>query len=238
MSVAVMQSGRCRMHGGASPRGFEHPSTKTALYSRSAPEALGARLALAAKASDRKSVEGEMNLLVGRIDELVASLKNGIDKATYERLIDQLMNLRHAVHTETDPGSDSRDMVEEAIKIATTGHKEFNTWREIRQTVEIVRRAAETEIKAMEKANQVLTMEDAGLMVAMMKAAMQRAIHETGAHHVQAPYNKYMQMALQAKGSGHLLEFFESVNNPEAYPLALPEPETEPIRLPEPAQIT
>src|SRR5215207_6276206 len=73
----AMANGRCRMHGGRSPRGVAHPSFKTGRFSRSIPSRLSQSYEEALADPRKLELTDELAVIVARNRELLESLYSG-----------------------------------------------------------------------------------------------------------------------------------------------------------------
>src|SRR3954470_5731126 len=67
-------SGRCRMHGGKTPRGLASPLTKSGRYSRDLPTRVAARYENALADPELLSVRDDIALLQGAITDVMAEI--------------------------------------------------------------------------------------------------------------------------------------------------------------------
>ena len=69
-------SGRCRLHGGKSPRGINSPLTRSGRYSRDLPTRIAARYESALTDPELLSVRDDIALLQGSITDLMAEIRD------------------------------------------------------------------------------------------------------------------------------------------------------------------
>lgn len=74
---APMPNGRCRMHGGKTPRGEALPQTKHLRYSKSIPRRLAARYEEAEDDPDRHDLRSEISLAETMLDDALAGMEDG-----------------------------------------------------------------------------------------------------------------------------------------------------------------
>lgn len=207
----TMPNGRCKRHSGGSLSGVFHHLTKTGLYSKAAPEALAARIALQAQVLDKNSLDAEKHLLSARIEELFESLKNGCDKSTYQLLNERLHECL-AVAMQEEVSASMIGALERAIHMASQGAREFSTWREVRSNIESLRKIQADEVKAREKANQYLTIEEANLLIMMLKSSVAKTLQEHKANYMVPTFQKYMRQIMEARGTGKIFSLLEGSN--------------------------
>jgi len=80
-------SGRCRYHGGASPRGIASPLTKTGRYSIDLPTRIAARYESALTDPELLSVRDDIALLQGSITDLMAEIRDAEARPDLESIV-------------------------------------------------------------------------------------------------------------------------------------------------------
>jgi hypothetical protein len=73
----AMKNGRCRMHGGATPRGTDLPQFRHGRYSKSLPDNLAGRYEEALSDEERHDLRDEIALSVAKINDLLLGMKRG-----------------------------------------------------------------------------------------------------------------------------------------------------------------
>jgi hypothetical protein len=73
----AMKNGRCRMHGGATPRGTDLPQFKSGRYSKSLPDKLAGRYEEALSDEERHDLRDEIALAEAKIFDLFSGMKRG-----------------------------------------------------------------------------------------------------------------------------------------------------------------
>jgi hypothetical protein len=75
-SQPAMRNGRCRMHGGKTPRGVESPHFSHGRYSKAIPDRLSARYEEAVADAERHDLRDEIALSEAKIDDLLAGIES------------------------------------------------------------------------------------------------------------------------------------------------------------------
>src|SRR5881296_2819038 len=70
---AMRPSGKCRMHGGRTPRGLANANTRTGRYSRDLPTRLNARYEIALTDPELTSIRKDVALLQAILDDRLAA---------------------------------------------------------------------------------------------------------------------------------------------------------------------
>lgn len=84
----------CRMHGGATPRGVDHPSWRGKGYSKDLPTQLRDRFAASVDDPDLSSCRNELALIDARLGEL---FEKGVTRVTEWERVFHLVDLRRKV---------------------------------------------------------------------------------------------------------------------------------------------
>src|SRR6185312_7377373 len=168
---------RCRLHGGLSLRGVNHPNYQGRGYSRDLPAALLDKYNDSMNDPDQSSVRPELALLDSEIHDLVRRKHEG---ETQERmsllrsLAGQLMN--EARQIEGGVGNDTHLLhtIELAERIKDESQSSLSSLTMLSLLAELLeerRKMADTERKRQDLVSKVMTAEQAGAFVAAyMKA--------------------------------------------------------------------
>ncbi len=73
----AMMNGRCRIHGGLSPKGAASPHTITGKYSKYLPQSLGKSYEASLKDPDLLKLHNDIALVDARVIDLLTQLKDG-----------------------------------------------------------------------------------------------------------------------------------------------------------------
>jgi hypothetical protein len=170
-------STKCRMHGGATPRG---PALPQYIDGRASKYALPARLADRYKEAmadpDLLSLRPAVAVYDARLGELFARLDTGESggawKALAERMVDVNMAIKAGDFDALNTG------LREVTRIIKEGAAEEAAWSEIRQTFEARRRVGETEQKRLAVLNQFISAEQMMGMLAECQRIIARYVDE------------------------------------------------------------
>lgn len=154
---------RCRMHGGASPRGFAHPSTKSGLYSKHIPSRLASTYEEQLKDPNLLDLKHQVSLIDSRTVELLSKLDTGESGETWREL------KKHCTAAmEAAVAGNAAEMVRELSvmqKLIDVGNKDAEVWGEIYASVNLRKSLAETERRLLMQSEQMLSAEQVMLMV-------------------------------------------------------------------------
>ena len=120
---------RCRMHGGASPRGAASASFKHGRYSRDLPSRLAARYSEAKHDPERLRLHDEIALASSRAGELVARLDKGGGAEAWESVSAALAAYRAA--SSSGDGARTATALSALEQAVEAGCGEAGIWREL-----------------------------------------------------------------------------------------------------------
>jgi len=159
---------RCKLHGGASLRGIEHPRFKTGRHSKVIPLRLAATYQEKLEDGEILSLVPDIALLDTRIEELLTQMT--VATSTWEELRRAYRNLNNAARSEDRTAAE--DAMRELGRIIGEGSAEASRWKdtiavlkERRQLVDTERKLAFDEKNAVQ-AEQVLAMQ--GLILSII----------------------------------------------------------------------
>ncbi len=167
----VKQEGkRCRLHGGESVSGIASPTFKTGRYSKVLPAALAARYETSLKDEELLALRDEIALLDARLNDLLTTLKVGAARKLWDILRGHYEDLRAAMgRRDTDAAGLALRALGAAID---TGSTESESWAEIYSLIDQRRRLAESEGKRLVQMQQVITTEQALVLLSRIQQAI------------------------------------------------------------------
>lgn len=177
---AINGTGKCYHHGGKSLAGIASGTYKTGAYSKHLPTRLAATYA--ETLADQKLWElGEKAALVNtRIVELLSKLDTGETGATWKALREAYNAMRDAM-----TAGDSAKMMSMVFVIGNlieAGNRDYLAWAEITNQIETYRKLSETERRHMLQAEQILTVQDAMLMIGAIMAGVKEHVTDRNAY--------------------------------------------------------
>jgi hypothetical protein len=184
----AMANGRCRMHGGRSPRGVAHPSFKTGRFSRSIPSRLSHSYEQALADPRKLELDNELALLICRNEELLATLHSGESGALWKRLRNakrEMDKAREKAKTAWEHGDFQAqakhrakvdDLQEEILRLIERGASEAERWDELRTNMEQQRKLSESERKRLVEAHQVATVEEIMALMGALLAIIKKHV--------------------------------------------------------------
>lgn len=162
---------RCRLHGGASPRGIAHPRFKTGRYSKDLPSRLSKRYEEAKEDEKLLELRDEIAILESRIGDLLSRTDSGESGATWRAAQKTFSELR--VAAQTGDQAKFAELLNDLGRIIGRGVSDYAAWDEVVRTIERRRKLAESERKRLIETNQMISSEQAmgmlGFVVSVIK---------------------------------------------------------------------
>ena len=153
----------CQVHGGKTPSGIASPHYKTGRYSKVLPARLTARYEEAATDARLLELRDDIALLDARLADVLGRVDTGESGALWQ----QLMRWRGEVIAAARVG----DSVAKAaamnalLDLVGQGHADYRAWAEVGAVLEQRRKLVESERKRLVEMQQVLTSEQALLLM-------------------------------------------------------------------------
>ena len=214
-SPVVMANGRCRIHGGATPRGTASPHWRGRGYSKDLPTQLADRMRQALDDPELLSVRHEVALLDARLGELMGALSTGGTEEAWEETRIATRQLRQLVEK---PHQDGRDVAltsaVERLEHALEGvHADARAWDDILKSVGVRRRLVDTERKREELLAGTMLSSQAMAFVAALQIAIQDCIPEgdvdTPGEKIRARLGRRIRQLLGKQAADEAPQFIE-----------------------------
>lgn len=173
-SYILMRNGRCRLHGGATPRGIASASWKHGRYSKVMPKRLMERYAAALNDPELGSVRDEMAATTARIGELFERLDYGETHALIERL-ESIHDAMVIALIDDDPVKQLVERLGEALRQSTSDR---STWAEIGECQDRIARLSQAEQRRIAAVSEYINAEDALVYAEALSKSVRRRIDQ------------------------------------------------------------
>lgn len=177
-STAVMPNGRCRIHGGQSPRGIEANNFRHGRYSKAIPARLAVRYEEALKDAEWASLKDEISLLTTRLQELLAGMGAGDAPSKLWSMASETLS-KFQIAQRAGNITDMKMRLAELETVLATGAHDALIWDEIRALAQDRRKLVESERKRLVEMQQVLTTEQAHALIAGVLGVLAEEITDT-----------------------------------------------------------
>lgn len=164
----AMENGRCRLHGGLTPKGVLQGNFKTGRYSSSLPVRLAAKYEELRNDPELLNISDEIAILRTRLSDLLDRSDSGQAQESWQRIQELARSLGN---------SNPEQVGQEILEIANSSLAEYQTWSDIQRTMEQLRKLTDSErarLKEMQSyldTNQVLSL--AAALLASVKSHVQ-----------------------------------------------------------------
>lgn len=160
------------MHGGKSPVGIAHPSTRHGRYSRDLPTRLVGKYEAAISDSELISVREEVGLVDARVSELLGRLDSKESASHWLQLKGLVERFRSG-----DP-SKRQQAAEDLSDWSTEALTDYAVWGEVLDLVERRRKLADTESKRLAATGQMMAAERVMLLVGALVDIVRRHVSD------------------------------------------------------------
>lgn len=166
----------CYIHGGKTPSGIASPHFKSGRYSKSLPGRILERYTEFLSDENILALDDEIALVSARIAELLGNLEHGDLGARWLELQKHYELMVQAVASQ-DLGA-GRAAFEALGAVIKEGADEFLSWSQISELLESRRKLVDTERKRLVDAQQVITSEQAMVLVTALIDSVRRNVRD------------------------------------------------------------
>lgn len=175
-AFALRDSDVCWVHGGATPKGFAAPQTKTGRYSKHLPTRLAARYEEAQADGKLLELRDEVSLIDSRLADLLSRVDTGESGAIYKALKATYAELEKASAKADGPAMAAA--IRELGVLINRGMADWAIWAEIAAGVEQRRKLVETERKHLAQMEQMVTVNEMMLMAGALLASVRAHVSD------------------------------------------------------------
>jgi len=158
-----MQNGRCRLHGGLTPKGFDLPQTTHGRYSKYLPTGLLAKFNAAMADPDLLNQTGEIALIDARLAELLEKIGTGENGVIWKALREANDRLRAAQAKSDAAGMASA--LNDISRLIEQGQGESAVWTQIDATLENRRKFVDSETRRIYNGQMILRLDEATQLI-------------------------------------------------------------------------
>jgi len=162
-NAPVKGRGRCRLHGGATPRGAASPHTKHGKYSKYLPTRLQSKYEESESDGDLIALRSEVALVDARVIDLVQRVDTGEAGEAWRKLGRAYDDMVRATKLKDTTGM--RAALEQIGELISRGNDDYAAWDEITRLLEQRRKLVESERKRLVDMEQMITTERAMMLV-------------------------------------------------------------------------
>ena len=166
----------CYHHGGKTPRGHALPQTTHGRYSKDLPTRLAARYQASQTDPDLLNLNAEIALMDARLADLLRRVDTGESGQLWRDL--------KATYTAMEDAQRAKDfaavarLLSELGALIRHGHSDYAAWADVRTLVDQRRRLVEAERKRLTEMQQLITAEQAMMLVTRLSSAVRRHVDD------------------------------------------------------------
>lgn len=172
-----MANGRCRLHGGKSPAGIASGQFKHGIYSKYVPKGMLNLYEEFRTNPDLLSLRENVALVDARIVQMLQALDQQGDLGAIWLELQQLFETLMRATQKQDLGG-GKAAFEALGDIIENGADQFRAWSQISEMMEQRRKLVETERRRLVDMQQMITSEQAMMLVAALVNAVRTHVHE------------------------------------------------------------
>lgn len=174
----AMANGRCRIHGGATPRGHALPQTTHGRYSKHLPTRLAALYAETESDTELLSVRQDIRLIDALILSNFDKLDTGESKQYWDDMLKWILKARVAYKSENYA---TLEQALDEMEAITDGRRlHYATEQEIRDKVEQRRKLVETEQKISLQGERAISVEQLMLLMSSVLQVITSVVKDSG----------------------------------------------------------
>lgn len=170
----AMRNGRCRMHGGKTPRGVELPHFSHGRYSKALPDRLSMRYEEALSDEERHDLRHEIALAEAKINDLLARMEHGESAALLLLLHTKERQVRAA-----EARGDServRALMGEILTLIRRGGEESLAWKDVEHWIARKTRTVEADVRIAATKQQMISVEEVMALIGLILNAIRRHV--------------------------------------------------------------
>jgi hypothetical protein len=194
-----MINGRCRMHGGKSLAGPASGTFKHGRYSRYLPERLLARYHEAEADPEKLALEAELAVIDARLAHVLQHVESGESGKVWTDLRAK-WQAAEPVLTAGDPTA-AGPLVQEIGALISRGSTDSAAWSDVISLIRERTRLVESERKRRIEMQQVVSVEHATALLALLVDAVRQHVHDDEAlRAIQSEYARLTGVPIAARG--------------------------------------
>jgi hypothetical protein len=171
-SQPAMRNGRCRMHGGKTPRGVDSPHFRHGRYSASVPDRLVGRYEKALADEQRHDLRDEIALAEAKVADLLAGMEHGESARLWLRL--RSLELR----ARTAPDDRRASILGDMLRLIRRGGDEAMAWKDVQEWIAKKQRAVEADVRVARIKQEMVSAEEVMALVAGILDVIRRNVQD------------------------------------------------------------
>jgi hypothetical protein len=177
--MSAMPNGRCKLHGGLTPSGSASPQFKTGRYSKVLPARLASRYQEALTDGALLELREEISLVDARLSDLISRVDSGESGEVWRLLRTMFAEFSKARSAGKIP--EMTQALSDIEALIVRGLADYSAWQDISQALEQRRKLVESERKRLVEMQQMITTEQAMILMAAIVDTIRRHVSDTSA---------------------------------------------------------
>jgi hypothetical protein len=169
----AMANGRCRMHGGLTPRGTDLPQFEHGRYSKSLPDRLVGRYREALADEERHDLRDEIALSEAKVADLLSKMERGESDELWIRMRDLERKMRAAASDDK-----RRELLSELLRLVRQGGQEAMSWRDVERWMARKQRVVETDVRVAQTKQEMVSVEEVMALAGGILDAIRRHVED------------------------------------------------------------
>jgi hypothetical protein len=169
----AMANGRCRMHGGLTPRGTDLPQFKHGRYSKALPDRMVERYEQALADEERHDLADEIALSEMKVDDLLRKM----DRGESDELWIELRRLERKMRGAADDDARAA-LLGQILALIQRGGSEAMSWRDVERWVTRKQRVVETDMRVAQTKQEVVSVEEVMALAGGILDAIRRHVED------------------------------------------------------------
>lgn len=173
---SALQNGRCKLHGGMTPRGTALPQTKHGRYSKDLPTRLGERFEAALADGELVQLGRDIALVDSRLGDILSEITQDSAGAIFGAL-----GKAWKTYTTASNPVDKEAAFTQIGLLIGQGADDWLKWQEVYSVLEQRRKLVESEAKRQVQLQQTLTASQAMVLLAAVTDTVKKHVRDTDA---------------------------------------------------------
>jgi hypothetical protein len=179
----AMKNGRCRMHGGKTPRGVDLPHFQHGRYSKSVPDRLSTRYEEALLDRDRHDLRDEIALATTKLADTLRKMEHGESDSLWLLLRAKEREMRRASTRGEDEGADQ--LLREILTLILDVDEAL-AWNDLDKWLARKQRIVEADMRIAVTKQQMISIEEVMALMGMIMSTIKRHVQDAETRRVLA----------------------------------------------------
>lgn len=172
--IKINPAGRCKQHGGMSPRGAAHPSWQGKGFSKDIPTKLLKRFVRAVEDPEITSMVSHIALLDSRLGDLMEKIETAESQARWDLINECVEGINKELHKDNPDINVVMEFTHRLKEALEADRYELQVWDDIKETIEQRRKITEAERRREEQLEANLTARQTATIISALQLAIEQ----------------------------------------------------------------